>query len=64
MKVAGTSLDKGVELDALKAMPAEERAPMPEPKGRAYPLKKCAPMCAPTRKADWAECLNHAGFRT
>lgn len=29
-KVAGTSLDKGVELDALKAMPAEDRAPLIE----------------------------------
>jgi len=29
-KVAGTSLDKGVELDALKAMPAAERAPLIE----------------------------------
>lgn len=29
-KVAGTSLDKGVELDALKAMPPEERAPLIE----------------------------------
>lgn len=28
LKVAGTSLDKGVELDALKAMPAEQRAPL------------------------------------
>lgn len=26
--VAGTSLDKGVELDALKAMPPEQRAPL------------------------------------
>lgn len=30
LKVAGTSLDKGVELDALKAMPAEDRAPLIE----------------------------------
>jgi hypothetical protein len=29
-KVTGTSLDKGVELDALKAMPAEDRAPLIE----------------------------------
>lgn len=29
-KVAGTSLDKGVELDALKAMPPEQRAPLIE----------------------------------
>lgn len=29
-KVAGTSLDKGVELDALKAMPPEVRAPLIE----------------------------------
>ena len=29
-RVTGTSLDKGVELDALKAMPAEERAPLIE----------------------------------
>lgn len=30
LKVAGTSLDKGVELDALKAMPAGDRAPLIE----------------------------------
>lgn len=30
LKVAGTSLDKGVELDALKVMPAEVRAPLIE----------------------------------
>ena len=29
-KVTGTSLDKGVELDALKAMPPEQRAPLIE----------------------------------
>lgn len=29
-KVTGTSLDKGVELDALKAMPPEKRAPLIE----------------------------------
>lgn len=29
-KVIGTSLDKGVELDALKAMPPEQRAPLIE----------------------------------
>ena len=28
LAVAGTSLDKGVELDALKAMPADQRAPL------------------------------------
>ena len=27
-RVAGTSLDKGAELDALAAMPAEDRAPL------------------------------------
>lgn len=30
LKVAGTSLDKGVELDALKSLPAEQRAPLIE----------------------------------
>lgn len=30
LKVAGTALDKGVELDALKSLPAEQRAPLIE----------------------------------
>ena len=41
-RVTGTSLDKGVELDALKAMPPEQRAPLIE---RAQAIKR--------RKAIW-----------
>lgn len=41
-KVAGTSLDKGVELDALKAMPPEVRAPLIE---RAQAGEKVSARC-------------------
>lgn len=46
-KVTGTSLDKGVELDALKAMPPEQRAPLIE---RAQAGEKVSARAAPAQQ--------------
>ena len=46
-KVTGTSLDKGVELDALKAMTPEQRAPLIE---RAQAGEKVSARAAPAQQ--------------
>jgi len=61
VKVAGTSLDKGAELDALSKMPPAERAPLIERAAAGEPVTAKAPQpsravrIASAFRADWDE---------
>jgi len=72
-KIAGTSLDKGVELDALASMPAEQRGPLieraaagekvtaritPAPRPDAPQDKACCASCG--APANWRELMERA----
>ena len=75
-KVTGTSLDKGVELDALKAMPPEQRAPLIE-RAQAWECvsardtsKPASPILTPSMRLQMAlmhgigRALESAGVKT